>query len=475
MNTLLVHSAACRRVRTSATVADALVELSSRPGAFALESVCNTTGYGRFSILGCEPIHMLELDVGAVPAADIWRRLREAVPTAGAPADDDIPFAGGWVGWLPYEAGAELDKVHRAVAADEPPVRVRFALYDTVAVFDRANDTWSVCGRDTPLSQTRLEARLEALADQIGRSAGAAEALEAGVADVASDCPAPVSNLSRGEYLRRVERAIAYIEAGDIYQVNFTQRFTTETMASPLALYLRLRATNPADFAAFVPWDDETVICSSPELFLDVSPSGRVITRPIKGTRGRTGDPADDEAGGRALRASGKDRAELNMIIDLLRNDLGRVCAFGSVEVLEEAGIEVHPTVLHLVATIAGQLRPGVSAIDLLQAAFPGGSITGCPKIRAMQIINELEPTPRGVYCGSIGWLGLDGRLLTNIAIRTMRYAAGRVDLYAGGAITADSDPAAEYAESLAKAEGMFRALGHSTERLGDDMTGRSG
>jgi anthranilate/para-aminobenzoate synthase component I len=257
-----------------------------------------------------------------------------------------------------------------------------------------------------------------------------------------------------------------YIAAGDIYQVNLTQRFTVRTPLTPLEIHLRLREANASDFAALLIWDERAVICASPELFLSATADGAVLTRPIKGTHARAGGAAADAAAGAALLASAKDRAELNMIIDLLRNDLGRVCAFGSVRVVAEADVEVHPTVLHLVGTVAGQLRPEITRSKLLEATLPGGSITGCPKIRAMQIIRELEDTPRGAYCGAIGYLGLDGGLGLNVAIRTMQYDRGTLHLHAGGAITADSDPNAEYAETLAKAEGMFRALGHSTAAL---------
>ncbi|MCH7814234.1 MAG: aminodeoxychorismate synthase component I, partial [Planctomycetes bacterium] len=282
-------------------------------------------------------------------------------------------------------------------------------------------------------------------------------------------CPQPVPNMSRQAYLARVERILRYIEAGDVYQVNLTQRLTTTTSADALNLYRRLRRANPSGYAALLSWDDRAVISSSPELFLDLR-DGCVVTRPIKGTRPRTDDEADDARRRSELLACSKDRAELTMIVDLLRNDLGRVCAWGTVQVTSPAELETHPTVHHLVGTIRGRLRPGCDWADLLRASFPGGSITGAPKIRAMQIIDELEPTCRSVYCGSIGYLGLDGSLCLNIAIRTMVLDAGRLHLFAGGGIVADSDPQAEYDEGMAKASGMLRALGHASvaKRDGD-------
>ena len=224
-------------------------------------------------------------------------------------------------------------------------------------------------------------------------------------------------------------------------------------------MYRRLRSVTPSSHAAFLRWDDTAILSASPELFLDLR-AGHVVTRPIKGTRPRIGDRAVDLRARRELQDSRKDRAELIMIVDLLRNDLGRVCSYGRVRVVDAGSIEEHPTVFHRVATIEGELAPGRNWLDLLLATFPGGSITGAPKIRAMQIIDKLEPTARGVYCGSIGWIGLDGSMSLNIAIRTMVQVRDRVHVYAGGAIVADSTPEGEYDEMLTKAAGMLRALG---------------
>jgi anthranilate/para-aminobenzoate synthase component I len=356
----------------------------------------------------------------------------------------------------------EIDPGATGETSDGP--RMRFALHDSAVIHDHASGSWHVGAVDIEESTRPAGERIEELTALLESSSAAIVPDLSAPPTTPADMPAP--NMTKREYLTKVGRAIRYIEAGDIYQVNLTQRFTTRTAVPPVELYLRLRRANPAAFAAFLPWDDRTVLSSSPELFLDLWPDRRVITRPIKGTRPRTGNPKIDAAREAELLASHKDRAELNMIIDLQRNDLGRVCEFGSIRVLADHDIEWHPTVVHLVASIEGRLRAGVSPVDLLRATFPGGSITGCPKIRAMQIINELEPTPRDVYCGSIGYIGLDGRLSMNIAIRTMLLEGDLLHMYAGGAITGDSDPESEYRESLAKAEGMFRALGRSSAEL---------
>ena len=271
----------------------------------------------------------------------------------------------------------------------------------------------------------------------------------------------PVSTFTRSAYLSAVERAMEYIGAGDIFQVNLSQRFSVPIREPVEQVYRRLQSAAPARYGGLLDFGDHALICNSPELFLRVtvdprSGNRRVITRPIKGTRPRH-PQMDDE-----LRNSIKDAAELNMIIDLERNDLGRVCRTGSVKVIEPRTIETHPTVLHGVATIEGILRDEVSFVDLLRAAFPGGSVTGAPKIRAMEIIEELEPVRRGPYCGAIGYLASEGTIEFNVAIRTMIVENDQVHIPVGGGIVADSDPAAEYEETLVKARAMFAALGLS-------------
>jgi anthranilate/para-aminobenzoate synthase component I len=262
------------------------------------------------------------------------------------------------------------------------------------------------------------------------------------------------SDFSRGEYESAVRRALEYIRAGDVFQVNLAQRFTAGLKSHPAEIYQRLVRESPAAFGAYLGYEDFAIISNSPELFLRVTPDRRIVTRPIKGTRPMA---AGMEA---ILRDSVKDQAELNMIVDLERNDLGRVCRVGSVEVVEPRRIEAHPTVYHGVATVRGELREGVSFVDLLRATFPGGSVTGAPKIRAMEIIDELEPVRRGPYCGAIGYLDGKGNIELSVAIRTMIAKAGRIYIPVGGGIVADSDPAAEFEETLVKATAMFTALG---------------
>jgi para-aminobenzoate synthetase component 1 len=267
------------------------------------------------------------------------------------------------------------------------------------------------------------------------------------------------SSFTRESYLKAVERVREYIFAGDIFQANLSQRFEAPLSEPAWSLYRRLRERNPAPFAAFLDFPGVAVLSASPERFLRVDAGGSVETRPIKGTRPRGVGPEHDAALGQALAESPKDRAENLMIVDLMRNDLSRVCAPGSVRVAELFALEQYATVHHLVSTVVGQLAPGADALDLLRAAFPGGSITGAPKLRAMEIIAELEPSRRGVYCGSIGYWSVTGELDTSIAIRTAVARNGRVYFNAGGGVVADSDPADEYQETLDKARGLIDAL----------------
>jgi len=276
----------------------------------------------------------------------------------------------------------------------------------------------------------------------------------------------PTSNFTRDAYRAMILRAKEYIAAGDVYQVNLSQRFQCEVDASPADVYLALRAANPAPYCAYLDIGDAQILSTSPECFLKIH-DRHVVTRPIKGTSPRERDP--DEL----LRAP-KDNAELLMITDLERNDLGKVCEFGSIRVRELKRVETYATVHHLVATVEGTLREGVRHADCVRACFPGGSITGAPKIRAMEIIDELEPHARGVYCGAIGYFGPNGESQFNIAIRTVVYqriitgkdagatgnqAHGRLTFHAGGGIVADSEPDAEYKETLAKARGIFDGI----------------
>jgi para-aminobenzoate synthetase component 1 len=452
-------TAAIEPLELSISVESAVVSFAGATGAAILESSLQDEAYARFSIFACEPVDVLTIDDDASRCP--FRAFAEHVATYPGvrQTGTHLPFVGGWIGYITYEAGLTIEGVNSTTRRDLRLPAVRFNLYDAAAVYDHLERQWYLAAVDwpRPLAGRRppVETRLARLRERLEL----ATAPDAIGSPAISETRPPVPNMSYTTYLAKVARAKRYIEAGDIYQVNLTQRFTTQADVSAPALYRRLRRVNPSSHAALLPWGEAAVISSSPELFLQLR-DGHVVTRPIKGTRPRGADPQSDAANRQALIESDKDRAELNMIIDLLRNDLGRVCSFGTVHVTSAGDIEEHPTVFHRVATIEGDLEPQYGWLDLLRATFPGGSVTGAPKIRAMQIIDELEPTARGVYCGSIGMIGLDGSMSLNIAIRTMVQVGDVVHLYAGGAIVADSVPEEEYNEILAKASGMLRALG---------------
>jgi para-aminobenzoate synthetase component 1 len=274
-----------------------------------------------------------------------------------------------------------------------------------------------------------------------------------------------VSNFTRDGYMDAVRGVKAYIHEGDVYQVNLSQRFSARVELDAWGLYKRLRTVNPAPFSAYLGFGGWNVMCSSPERFLKVG-GGIVETKPIKGTRPRSADGEADRRLGSELLASGKDKAEHVMIVDLERNDLGKVCEYGSVAVSEFEMLESYPTVHHMVSTVRGRLRDGVGLVDCIRACFPGGSITGAPKVRAMEIINELEPDGRGLYTGSIGYLGFDGRMDLNIVIRTMFYCGGTLSFNVGGGIVADSDPDGEYDETIDKARALFESLGVESHHM---------
>jgi para-aminobenzoate synthetase component 1 len=371
-------------------------------------------------------------------------RQHRAPRPAGAP-----PFFGGAVGYFGYDLRHHIEECS-AIAVDDCPVPDCYlGFYDAVIGVDHHEGEAYVC-----TVGENAEERAERLEGTVAEAGAAPEPSEG--APIGGE---PQSNFTRAEYVAAVERTKEYIAAGDIIQANLSQRFSAPLSTDPFDVYLRLRGANPAPFAAWLDCGDVCVASSSPELFLRVE--GReVMTRPIKGTRPRGRTEAEDAALRRELVESEKDRAELLMITDLERNDLGRVCEYGSVRVPQLFTAETYATVHHLVATVTGSLREGVDCAELLRASFPGGSITGAPKIRAMEIIDELEPTRRGVYTGAIGYIGFDGSMELNIAIRTLVMREDMVHFQVGGGIVADSDPEAEYEETLDKAKGLMEALG---------------
>jgi para-aminobenzoate synthetase component 1 len=422
------------------------------PFPFLLESAAG----GRWSLLGSNPYAVL---VARGRRVSLWRdnrerswegdpfeALRDLLAERPAEEDPELPFPGGAVAAFGYDLAQHLERLPRRAPDDLGFPDLVAGFYDRFLVVDRETRRASIVElSDRDDAPRAMDART------YDEAFGAAEA----------PAGARGANFTRERYLQAVRRALEYIAAGDVYQVNLSQRFHARVPDPPARLYERLRAATPAPYAACLEFGRRAILSASPELFLRCR-DRRIVTRPIKGTRRRDPDPDEDERLRRDLWSSPKDDAELAMIVDLERNDLGRVCEYGSVRVAEPKVLESHPTVHHLCASIEGTLRRDAGPVEVLRATFPGGSITGAPKIRAMEIIDELEPTRRAFYTGAIGTIGLDGSMNLSIAIRTVLADGEDCFFQAGGGIVADSDPQAEYEETLAKAAGLARALGVS-------------
>jgi para-aminobenzoate synthetase len=378
-----------------------------------------------------------------------------------------FPFAGGAIGYFSYDLKDELEPQLPRLSCDDLSLPSwRLAWYDGIVVYDHLAGAYSLaaCGImdngecSARLATERLD-RLEKLLVAYSQPEVTNPQIVVSLASGREEQTIR-SCVNRENYLRDLHSVLDYILAGDIYQVNLTQRFNLPWKGDPWQLYQMLHEINPAPFAAFLPYPDFQILCSSPERFIRIGRKGVIETCPIKGTRPRGSTPAQDQALAQELTNSIKDKAELTMIVDLERNDLGRICKTGTVAVPELMRLEKYPSVWHLAATISGQLITGLLPSEILQAVFPGGSITGVPKIRAMEIIEELEPYKRGIYTGSIGYLGFDGTWDLNIVIRTIVLKEGQAYVHAGGGIVVDSQPEQEYQETLVKAQALFRALG---------------
>jgi para-aminobenzoate synthetase component 1 len=451
-------------------------QLAGWPYRIFLDSAATATRLGRYSFLTADPIDVIQSKRSNAALDQVRTRLApfHAEPVAGLP-----PFQGGAAGYIAYDWGLTLERLPAPRYDDLALPDVALGIYDWVLAWDHvASRAWLI---STGIPETSLTARRARAADRAHAVRERLRAESVRVDGAGSGRPSPPdaafaasypveggwwppsfdlrSSFTRSDYLDTVQRVRDYIFAGDIFQANLSQRFETPLVESPWAFYMRLRARNAAPFAAFFETPDVSVISASPERFLRVDRNGFVETRPIKGTRPRGVGPEHDAALGQALAESAKDRAENLMIVDLMRNDLSRVCAPRTVRVSELFSLERYATVHHLVSTVVGQLEPGHDALHLLRAAFPGGSITGAPKLRAMEIIAELEPSQRGVYCGALGYWSVTGDLDTSIAIRTAVARDGRVYFSAGGGIVADSDPEQEYRETIDKARALIDAL----------------
>jgi len=434
---------------------DALDAIAHLPYPFVLQSASRAGG-ADWSFFGADPFEVHR--GGSFEAlSSQWRALAAGVPPAGRIS----PFMGGAVGYWAYDYGRRLERLPERARDDLSLPDLVLGLYDVVVARDEdTGRSWLFSsGLPAPPGSRarRARERLDAFRRRLETPGPAREP--------ALPPRAPrhaTSTFARERYLRAVQAVRDAIARGDIFQANLSQRWSLPLPGAhehALALDRALQQHTPSPFAATLCLGDHAILSASPELFLRRR-GPQVETRPIKGTRPRSADPAEDARLAAELLASEKDRAENVMIVDVLRNDLGRVCATGSVGVPQLCALERYPQVWHLTSTVTGRLRDGAGPFDLLDACFPGGSITGAPKIRAMELLEELEPVRRHVYTGAIGWIGWSGDADWNIAIRTATATAEGVHWSAGGGITGDSDPQAEYGESVAKAEGMRLALG---------------
>lgn len=416
---------------------------------FLLESSAGAPAQGRYDLLFAFPGESLSLSGGRLRGrhapqteGDDFFAALDAWAAASAPLDSPLPFAGGWFVYLGYELAAQVEP--RLTLPADPLLPAALAVRCRGAIVrERANGALWLAAEAGDAALDELEADL--------RAGCAAPRFTAPRLAACREAPA-------ADYLTQVAAIRDYVRAGDVFQVNLSRewRATLAEACDPASLYAALRAANPAPFSGLMRWKGAAVLSSSPERLLRID-KGVAETRPIAGTRARRGA---DAAVARELLAHPKERAEHVMLIDLERNDLGRVCAYGSIAVDELMALESYAHVHHIVSNVRGRLRPGVGPGAALRAVFPGGTITGAPKLRCMEIIRELEGAPRGAYTGSFGYLGVNGRLDTNILIRSLVQQGREVSLRAGAGIVADSVPEQELAETRAKARGLLLALG---------------
>ena len=458
-----------RELHPSPLPVEVFRRLSQRRHCLFLDSALEHETLGRYSFVAADPFHFWDL---SADQPNGLARIESELAGLRSPAIAGLPpFQGGAAGLLSYDLSRSFERVPPPTYDEFEMPAIAIGVYDVVVAFDHLQQRSWIISQGFP--ETDAVSRRERAGDRLARFASWIES------DVAVNAPRPrtaidegdlapqfpvagvahvTSDFSRDSYLAAVRRVIDYIHAGDVFQVNLSQRLLCPAADDAISLYLRLRERNPATFAGFFDLGDFQIVSASPERFVRIQ-DGSVEARPIKGTRPRTARPEADLFAADDLRHSAKDRAENVMIVDLLRNDMSHVCRPDSVQVTQLCELEVYEYVQHLVSAIQGELRTGKTAFDLVRAAFPGGSITGAPKVRAMEIISELEPTARAAYCGSLGYVGFDGSMDLSILIRTVTAGRGWWQLPVGGGIVAQSNPEQELDETWHKATGMLKAL----------------
>jgi para-aminobenzoate synthetase component 1 len=423
---------------------------------------------GRFSYWAAQPKEILEF---GAEQDDPFGKLQKALAEYKLDKDSDINlpkgiFHGGWIGYFSYELGRYIEKLPAAAIDDIGLPLIRLCFYDRFIAYDHQEESLWLLALGLPDDAEEPEEKLAALEGLLAESQRT-RVPQPATADLDNiDLSQARSNMDKNYYLRTVEKIKRYIYDGEVYQVNFSQRFECDYDARAIELYHWQNRYNPSPCASYIDAGGFQIVSASPEMFITIA-DGVIQTKPIKGTRPRLDEAAEAALQARQINArnfnellnSEKEQAELNMIIDLERNDIARICRPGTRAVVQPRTIETYPTVFHAVAAVAGRLREEINFCDVLKALFPGGSITGAPKIRSMEIIDETEPTARGVYTGSIGFIGIDGSACLNIAIRTIIIKDWKAYAQAGGGIVADSEPEAEWAETIVKARALLAGI----------------
>lgn len=445
---------------------EGLCEVFSQRGGVSILGGNKARGEaGRFSYWASEPKEIFTFEAGQ---KNPFERLDKVLNKYKLKRDDenDLPkgiFCGGWIGYFSYELGRYIEKLPETTIDDLNMPLIRLCFYDRLIAYDHVEKILWLIVLELDDEGEKPGDKLDALEGLLVKSQQihVPNPTQSDFDHV--DFSRVRCNMTKEDYLRAFRRIIRYIYDGDVYQINFSQRFESDYDARSIDLYHWQNENNPSGYAAYIDGGDYHIVSASPEMFITIS-DGIIRTKPIKGTRPRIRENSSKAKRINAnnfneLVRSEKEQAELNMIVDLERNDVAKICRHGTRTVIQPRTIETYPTVFHAVATVAGRLHEGVSFCDILKAMFPGGSITGAPKIRAMEIIDETEPTARGVYTGSIGYVGIDGNACLNIAIRTIMIKGRKAFVQAGGGIVADSEPEAEWLETITKAKALIAGI----------------
>ena len=458
----------CRRVLTSAGLAALSEVFAGLESASILGGNIAKADAGGFSYWAAEPREILEFRSGQKePFTRLHRVLSKyQLEDAGG---NDLPggiFCGGWIGYFGYELGRYIEKLPETAIDDLGMPLIRLCFYDRVIAYDHNEGAFWLIALELSGDCVGPDEKLAGLEQLLGKAAKTSVTRPAPADLDEIDLSQFRCNMDKAYYLRTLGRIRRHIYDGDVYQINFSQRFECDYSAEAINLFHWQNLYNPSGYAAYIDGGDFRIVSASPEMFITIS-DGFICTKPIKGTRRRICPTSENGVQAKQINEknyyellhSDKEQAELNMIVDLERNDLARICVPGTRRVIQPRTIETYPTVFHAAATVAGQLRSGVGLCDILGAMFPGGSITGAPKIRSMEIIDQTEPTARGVYTGSIGYIGLDGNVCLNIAIRTIIIAGAKAFAQTGGGIVADSEPEAEWNETITKARALLAGI----------------